>query len=160
MKRKPCWFTKPNLCELISSYVNTFFYSNIQDCWPRHRVTFTSVPFLLFVFCICFHGVPNVTLQILPMQPCNANTYARVYNQRTDTKAFKAVTHRLCPLLLIGLMADKLGSYNVTFYTAGAILIVGASITSLMAFVKQPEEAEETSSYDEKLLVTEKVTAV
>ena len=58
-------------------------------------------------------------------------------------------------------MADMLGSYTVTFYTAGAILIVGASITSLMAFVKQqPEEAEETPSYDIKLLVTEKVTVV
>ena len=58
-------------------------------------------------------------------------------------------------------MADKLGSYTVTFYTAGAILIVGASITSLMAFVKkQPEEAEETQSYEEDLLVTEKLTVL
>jgi len=54
-----------------------------------------------------------------------------------------------------------LGSYTVAFYTAGAILIVGASITSLMAFVKrQPEDAEETLSYGEKLLVTEKITVV
>ena len=61
-------------------------------------------------------------------------------------------------------MTDKLGSYTVTFYTAGAILIVGASITSLMTCVKQqPEYAEEileTPSYGEKLLVTEKVTAL
>ena len=58
-------------------------------------------------------------------------------------------------------MADKLGSYTVTFYTAGAILIVGASITSLMAFVKkQPEEAEETQSHEEELLVTEKLTVL
>lgn len=65
---------------------------------------------------------------------------------------------------LAGLMTDKLGSYTVTFYTAGVILIVGASITSLMACVKQqPEDAEEileTTYYGEKLLVTEKVTAV
>ena len=57
-----------------------------------------------------------------------------------------------------------LGSYTVTFYTAGAILIVGAWITSFMACVKQqPEDAEkilETPSYDEKLLVTEKITVV
>ena len=58
-----------------------------------------------------------------------------------------------------------LGSYNVTFYTAGSILIVGASITSLMACVKQqPEDADEEilemPSYGEKLLVTEKVTVV
>ena len=63
-----------------------------------------------------------------------------------------------------GLLADMLGSYTVTFYTAGAILIVGAWITSFMACVKQqPEDAEEileTPSYDEKLLVTEKITAV
>jgi len=60
-----------------------------------------------------------------------------------------------------GLMADKLGSYNVTFYTAGAILIAGASIISLKAFVKQQtEDAEETESYDEELLVTEKLTVV
>ena len=44
-------------------------------------------------------------------------------------------------------MADKFGSYNATFYTTGAILITGASITSLMTCVKQqPEEAEETQS--------------
>ncbi|KAJ7379465.1 hypothetical protein OS493_015248 [Desmophyllum pertusum] len=53
---------------------------------------------------------------------------------------------------LAGLMADKLGSYTASFYTAGAILIIGASITSLMAFVKQPpEESDETQSYDEEL---------
>ena len=58
-------------------------------------------------------------------------------------------------------MADKLGSYTVTFYTAGAILIVGASITSLMTFVKQqPGEADETQSYEEELLVTEKLTVL
>lgn len=58
-------------------------------------------------------------------------------------------------------MADKLGSYTVPFYTAGAILIAGASIISLMTRVKQqPKEAQETPSYDEELLVTEKVTAV
>lgn len=66
---------------------------------------------------------------------------------------------------LAGLMTDMLGSYTVTFYTAGVILIVGASITSLMACVKQqPKDADEeileTPSYGEKLLVTEKVTAV
>jgi len=58
-------------------------------------------------------------------------------------------------------MADKLGSYNATFYTAGAILIAGASITSLMKCVKQqPEEAEETQSYVVELVVTEKLTVV
>jgi len=58
-------------------------------------------------------------------------------------------------------MADKLGSYTVTFITAGAILIVGASITSLMAFVKrQPEEDEKPSSCDEKLLVYEMITVI
>ena len=67
----------------------------------------------------------------------------------------------VCFNVFPGLMADKLGSYNATFYTAGAILIVGASITSLMAFVKQqPEEAEETQFYEEELLVTEKMTVV
>ena len=48
-----------------------------------------------------------------------------------------------------------LGSYTVTFYAAGAVLIIGASIISLMAFVKQqPEDVEEileTPSYGEKL---------
>ena len=58
-------------------------------------------------------------------------------------------------------MADKLGSYTASFYTAGAITMVGASITSLMAFVKrQPEESDETQSYDEELLVTEKLTVL
>ena len=58
-------------------------------------------------------------------------------------------------------MADKLGSYTVTFITAGAILVVGASITSLMAFVKrQPEEDEKRSSCDEKLLVYEIITVI
>ena len=63
--------------------------------------------------------------------------------------------------LLTGLMADKLGSYTTTFYCAGAIMIVGASISSLMLFVKQlPEESDETQSYDEELLVTEKLTVL
>ena len=58
-------------------------------------------------------------------------------------------------------MADKLGSYTATFYTTGAVMIVGASITSLMEFVKKkPEELDETQSYDEELLVTEKVTVL
>ena len=58
-------------------------------------------------------------------------------------------------------MADKLGSYDVTFYTAGAILIGGASIISLKAFVKQqPEDAEETEYHEEELLVAEKLTVV
>ena len=62
-------------------------------------------------------------------------------------------------VFLTGLMADKLGSYAVTFYTAGAIQIVGASITSLMAFIKQqPEEASKARCYDEEHSVTEKRT--
>ncbi|XP_078371646.1 monocarboxylate transporter 10-like isoform X1 [Oculina patagonica] len=62
---------------------------------------------------------------------------------------------------MAGLMTDKFGSYTVTFYTAGAILIAGASITTLMAFVKQqPEKAGETEYYEEELLVIEKITVV
>ncbi|KAJ7379464.1 hypothetical protein OS493_015247 [Desmophyllum pertusum] len=62
---------------------------------------------------------------------------------------------------LAGLMADRLGSYTASFYTAGAILIIGASITSLMAFVKQhPENSDETQSCDGELLVTEKLTVL
>lgn len=38
---------------------------------------------------------------------------------------------------LVGLMADKLGSYVIPFYAAGVVLIAGASITSLMTCVKQ-----------------------
>lgn len=59
-------------------------------------------------------------------------------------------------------MADKLGSYNIPFYTAGAILIAGASITSLMTCVKRqlPKEADEPSSFDEELLVTEILTVL
>ena len=93
-----------------------------------------------------------------------SSQYSEVHNKRIDRIPVKAVTHKLCLFLLTGLMTDKLGSYTFTFYTAGVILIVGASITSLMACVKQqPEDAEEileTPSYGEKLLVTEKVTAV
>ena len=88
-----------------------------------------------------------------------------ITGELTENLLKKAVTHKLCPFLLTGLMTDMLGSYTVTFYTAGVILIVGASITSLMACVKQqPKDADEeileTPSYGEKLLVTEKVTAV
>jgi len=60
-----------------------------------------------------------------------------------------------------GLMADKLGSYAAAFYTSGAVLIAGASITSLMACVKKRQEKSETQSYSvEKLLVTEKITVL
>lgn len=59
-------------------------------------------------------------------------------------------------------MADKLGSYAAAFYTLGAVLIAGASITSLMACVRKHHETEsDTQSYSvEKLLVTEKVTVL
>ena len=71
------------------------------------------------------------------------------------------VYHMQFLAFLTGLMADKLGSYTVPFYTTGAILIAGASITSLMACVKQqPEEADEMELYEEELLVTEKITVL
>ena len=59
-------------------------------------------------------------------------------------------------------MADKLDSYTIPFYSAGAILITGASITSLMTCVKrgQPEEVEGVQTYDEGLLVTERMTVL
>lgn len=60
-----------------------------------------------------------------------------------------------------GFMADRLGSYNPTFYTTGAVMIAGTLITSLMAFVKQqPERTEVLLSIGEELLVTEKVSVV
>lgn len=62
---------------------------------------------------------------------------------------------------LAGFMADRLGSYNPTFYTTGAVMIAGTLITSLMAFVKQqPERTEVLLSIGEELLVTEKVSVV
>lgn len=78
-------------------------------------------------------------------------------------------------------MADRFGSYTPTFFTAGAVVIVGASITSLMMFVKQHpenydvkqsydeehvfvqgqlEHFDAKQSYDEEFLVTEKVTVL
>ena len=58
-------------------------------------------------------------------------------------------------------MADKFGSYAVSFYTSGALVIAGASIISLMAIVKQqPEDSAKTQSCDEELLVTERVTVL
>ena len=64
--------------------------------------------------------------------------------------------------LFTGLMADKLGSYAATFYTAGAVLIAGASIISLMAFAKQKREefVRMELNDDEELLVTEKLTVL
>ena len=50
-------------------------------------------------------------------------------------------------------MADRFGSYTASFYTAGAVVIVGASITSLMMFAKkQPENYDVKQSYDEQHL--------
>lgn len=52
-----------------------------------------------------------------------------------------------------GLMADRFGSYTPSFYTAGAVVTVGASITSLMMFAKkQPENYDVKQSYDEEHL--------
>ena len=80
-----------------------------------------------------------------------------------------------------GLMADRFGSYTPSFHTAGAVVIVGASITSLMMFAKkqpenydvkqsydeehlfvkgQLENFDAKQSYDEEFLVTEKVTVL
>jgi len=76
------------------------------------------------------------------------------------TMFFTGLTTAIGPPLA-GLMADKLGSYAAAFYTSGAVLIAGASITSLMACVKKRQEKSETQSYSvEKLLVTEKITVL
>ena len=138
------------------------FQYDLDGCWPHHRVIFTSVPLVglyLYIFWWSNYGWSTNIIN-----PTLSSQYSEVCNKRIDRKPVKAVTHKLCLFLLTGLMTDKLGSYTFTFYTAGVILIVGASITSLMACVKQqPEDAEEileTPSYGEKLLVTEKVTAV
>lgn len=63
---------------------------------------------------------------------------------------------------LAGLLADEVGSYTISFYTAGAIYIAGALITSFMTCVKRglPVEGETQTSIDEELLVTEKLTVV
>lgn len=60
-------------------------------------------------------------------------------------------------------MADKLGSPDSpAFYTAGAVLVIGASIMSLMAFVtKPPAKTDEMQSNDnEQLFVTERITVL
>lgn len=60
-------------------------------------------------------------------------------------------------------MADKLGSYTIPFYTSGAVLITGASIISLMPFVKQHadfKEEKEVQFYKEELLITERITTL
>ena len=77
-------------------------------------------------------------------------------------RTFKFVLSQCICSFLTGLMADELGSYITPFYTAGAIQIAGASVTSLMTCVKRglPEEAEAQASIDEELLVTEKLTVV
>ncbi|XP_068703284.1 monocarboxylate transporter 10-like [Montipora capricornis] len=62
---------------------------------------------------------------------------------------------------LAGLMADKLGSYDPAFYTSGAVQVVGASMTCLIAFTQQQsQEVDEDTSLDEFLYVTEKVTVL
>lgn len=63
----------------------------------------------------------------------------------------------------VGLMADMLGSYTIPFYTAGVVLIVGASITSLMTCVHQQSEeidAHIVQSEVEELSVAEKITVL
>lgn len=75
---------------------------------------------------------------------------------------FMGITISIGPPLA-GLMADKLGSYTIPFYTSGAVLITGASIISLMPFVKQHadfEEEKEVQFYKEELLVTERITTL
>lgn len=77
-------------------------------------------------------------------------------------RTFKFVLSQCICSFLTGLMADELGSYITPFYTAGAIQIAGASVTSLLTCVERglPEEAETQASIDEELLVTEKLTVV
>lgn len=61
-------------------------------------------------------------------------------------------------------MADELGSYTAAFHASGAILIVGASIVSLLKFTKRPtkEQCDEKTANEEEgeLLVVEKVTVL
>lgn len=63
---------------------------------------------------------------------------------------------------LAGLMADEFGSYAPSFYTAGALGILGATMGCLVSFTKhkiQSHNNEDISS-DEFLLVSEKVTVL
>ena len=61
-------------------------------------------------------------------------------------------------------MADRLGSYDAAFFTTGALLIVGASITFLLKFTMKltsaPRSQEQMSPEEEEILVVEVVTVV
>lgn len=64
---------------------------------------------------------------------------------------------------LAGYVADESGSYAMAFYLSGVVLIVGAAITLLMKFVKQPaitEDLEEIKVQEIGLLIVEKVTVL
>lgn len=59
-------------------------------------------------------------------------------------------------------MADELGSYGPSFYTAGALGILGAIMPCLILSTKQKSQSynNEDTSRDKFLLVSEKVTVL
>jgi len=124
-------------------------------CLPLAR-SFTSV-LAIFIVAGLMEGAMLGQLSLLVLECCGKHKV----NQGWGYIFFFTGVSFAIGSPMAGLMADKLGSYNATFYTAGAILIAGASITSLMKCVKQqPEEAEETAFYVVEVVVTEKLTVV
>ncbi|KAL9972200.1 hypothetical protein ACROYT_G018460 [Oculina patagonica] len=124
-------------------------------CLPSAR-SFSSVVAIFMVFGL-MEGAFNGQYSLLILECSGKQNVNQAYGY---TNLLIGVSTSLGSPMA-GFMADKLGSYTVTFYTAGTLLIAGASITSLMALVKQhPEEAGETESYEEELLVTEKLTVL
>lgn len=63
---------------------------------------------------------------------------------------------------LTGFMADEFGSYAPSFYTAGALGILGATMGCLVSFTKRKTQSHnnEDISCDEFIRVSEKVTVL
>ncbi|XP_078371650.1 monocarboxylate transporter 13-like [Oculina patagonica] len=124
-------------------------------CLPLAR-SFTSVVAIFMIFGL-MEGTNTGQASLLVLECVGKHKVNQAWGY---IRLFAGVSVCIGPPLA-GLMADKLGSYTVTFYTAGAILIAGASITSLMAFIKQqPQDAGETQFHDEQILVADQRTVL
>ena len=135
----------------------------VLECVGHHNVNRAWGCIMLFVGISASVGPPLVGKLDLMLQLQVMDWRLSLFNSHHKQSTHFYLVHLWNDVFLIGLMADMLGSYTIPFYTTGVVLIVGASITSLMACVNQQSEEIDTcivQSDVEELTVAEKITVL
>ena len=135
----------------------------VLECVGHHNLNHAWGYMMLFAGISASVGPPSVGKLNLMLQLQVMDWKLSLFNSHHKQSTHFYLVHLWNDVFLIGLMADMLGSYTIPFYTTGVVLIVGASITSLMTCVNQQSEeidAHIVQSEVEEISVTEKITVL